>query len=124
MLKFLYNKAANFVRDRRRERKRFLVGEVVHREKGSSPSGRNFFFQEQISDPLEFANLWNQLPSQLRDLWISLLEENGNQVRLANRLGKHRNTIRSWLQQIRRVLVAHGFVQTESCNTKSPACGR
>ena len=119
--KFLYNKASNFVRNQRRERKQFPFDELTHsseiRSFSIGQSQSSFCFQGPIGFSLEFAGLWDQLNPALRHLWILLLQENGNQTRLAKRLGKHRNTIRSWLHEIERALEAHGFYGRDGLET-------
>ena len=110
--KFLYNKAANWVRDTRARAHRHipLVGsredaafEPLVTE-NDLPS-----LEPDVSLNLSLARIWAELEPELRTLWWILVEEGGNRVAAARRLGKHRNTIRLWIQMIRAVLKRHGF---------------
>ena len=108
-IKFLYNKASNWVRDNRASDARhaaFADGE----EKSLFP--HEAFLASSDSDrdlQIAFAGIWEELDPELRFLWEVLLEEGGNQARVARRLGKHRNTVRLWICRIRQLLKRHGF---------------
>ena len=101
LAKFLYNKAANLVRDWRAREKRNR-GEPD--ELGAVPSSSG-----QSDLALAFRPLWDELDPELRPFWTVLVEEGGNQVAVARRLGLHRNTVRLRIQKIRRLLEKHGF---------------
>lgn len=111
--KFLCNKAANWVRDwRARENRKVNLRaspeEIFHDEK-SHPSGPTPVWKSEHDLSIAFTAAWNELDPESRGMWEMLLEENGNQVRVARRLGKHRNTVHHWVLKIRLVLERHGF---------------
>jgi len=60
------------------------------------------------------ARACEDLHHDLRLFWKVLLEENGNQIKAARRLGIHRNTARARIRTIRRVLAAHGFTYDDT----------
>jgi DNA-directed RNA polymerase specialized sigma24 family protein len=111
--KFLFNKAANWVRDERARQLRHgpieataETGESMHlfpKSEFGLP-GQN----EDVS--IAFAQLWRALDPELRRFWQVLAEENGNQVQAARRVGKHRNTARHYMQRIRAIARRHGFI--------------
>ncbi len=104
LAKFLYNKSANWIRDARAREKR---AESLP----DGPDGPLVFSAEGPQDDfgIAFQDLYNVLDPELRRLWQVLIEENGNQVAAARRLGKHRNTIRHRIEKLKRILAMHGF---------------
>src|SRR5206468_2936296 len=112
LAKFLYNKAANWVRDwRAREKKSAFLAEAGE-DRGAEAlaSGAAFRSREENVDlAIVFTKLWNELDPHLRLLWNMLAEEQGNQTQVARRLGKHRNTVRLWVRRIKQILERHGF---------------
>lgn len=105
--KFLYNKASNRVRAwRATEAREFRMADPNQpRALWLWPKARDDTGELQM----EMASAWNALTPDQRRLWEMLAEENGNQAKVARRLGKHRNTVRLWVQQIQRILQEHGF---------------
>lgn len=108
--KFLYNKASNWIRDSRARERRAVA---VDKTAGESET---FALTDLLPAPeprhdlrIAFAHIWKELDPELRAFWQLLLEENGNQLRVARKLGKHRNTVRLWIKKIRKILVSHGF---------------
>jgi len=107
--KFLHNKASNWIRDSRARERRAMA---LDRPTGESETA----LIDLLSAPeprhdlrIAFARIWKELDPELRALWQLLLEENGNQLRAARKLGKHRNTVRLWIKKIRKILVSQGF---------------
>lgn len=114
--KFLYNKAANWVRDTRARANRHIpivgtpedaIFERSVTENDLRPPGPDTGLE------LSLARVWAELGPELRNMWSILVEERGNRMAAARRLGKHRNTIRLWIQMIRAVLKRHGFTEGE-----------
>lgn len=99
--KFLYNKASNIVRSWRLRDKRERIQEPPERWTAATTENQNIAF--------DFARLWRSLNPELRQCWHVLIEEGGNQGRTARRLGKHRNTVRRWIREIRTLFEKHGF---------------
>lgn len=103
--KFFYNKAANWVRDHRAREKRYVP----------LPDAETFFAGAGLSESSEsdfslaFKEAWLDLPKDLQTLGQILLEEDGNQVAVAKRLRKHRNTVRLWIRKIKQHLGRQGF---------------
>jgi RNA polymerase sigma factor (sigma-70 family) len=111
LAKFLYNKASNWVRDsRNRDRRRLaLTWEIV--EGGSGIFGRGILrsLEKETVVRIALAELLNEFDPEVRELCESLLQENGNQAKVAARLGIHRNTVRLWIRKIRSAANRHGF---------------
>jgi len=108
--KFLHNKASNWIRDSRARERRAVALDKAAAEP------ETFALTDHLPAPeprhdlrIAFAHIWKELDPELRAFWQLLLEENGNQLRVARKLGKHRNTVRLWIKKIRRILVNHGF---------------
>jgi DNA-directed RNA polymerase specialized sigma24 family protein len=105
LAKFLFNKASNWIRDTRaRERRSTPLPDEYFEVSGlpeSAPLDENL--------PIAFQQVWNELAPDLRRFWRILLEEDGNQVATAKKLGIHRNTVRLWIGRIRQALETHGF---------------
>jgi DNA-directed RNA polymerase specialized sigma24 family protein len=109
MAKFLYNKASNWVRDRRARQKREAMMELAEYEQHAAAGTSRTPSLDKHDLQIAFAVAWADLDPSLRLLWAILLEEEGNQQAAARRLGKHRNTIRLWISKLRRTLTRHGF---------------
>lgn len=111
LAKFLYNKAANWVRDDRARRKRELL--AGSREgRSSEPSVLAPDFSDEAGRHnlrMALGSVWAELDPELQRLWQVLLEENGNQVAVGRRLGMHRNAIRLRIGRIKRILQKHGM---------------
>jgi DNA-directed RNA polymerase specialized sigma24 family protein len=105
LAKALHNKAHNWTRDRRAAAKREFA--LPEPDKETRP----FFTsnEDNIEHKLAMAHFWQHLQPELKQLWELLEQENWNQTRVAHRLGKHRNTVRSWIRRIYQIFIAHGF---------------
>ncbi len=117
LAKALLNKASNWIRDVRARQSRT----VPMLAPGEEEPGAGFIPEErvpgrEVDDDLHLALklLSNELGPDLLRLWELLIEENGNQLAVARRLGMHRNTVRLWIQRIRQVLEQHGFRDSDS----------
>jgi hypothetical protein len=69
-------------------------------------------FECGADSKIAFQALMEDLNPRLRNLLRVMLEENGNQIAVARQLSKHRNTIRLWIAEMRRVALRHGFGQS------------
>jgi DNA-directed RNA polymerase specialized sigma24 family protein len=112
LARFLHNKALNWVRNRRTHDKRIISLDSSR----PTQSDNTFTLADILKSPetdhelrQEFARVWRQLEPDFQAAWQLLEEERGNQAQVARRLGKHRNTVRSWIHQIQDVLIAHGL---------------
>jgi DNA-directed RNA polymerase specialized sigma24 family protein len=103
--KFLYNKAANWIRDTRARDRRMAT--LAEDPGAHIMIGHNTGCEDDV--PLSVRAVYQDLDPELRRLCQVLVEESGNQVAAARRLGKHRNTIRLWVRKIEQVLQRHGF---------------
>jgi DNA-directed RNA polymerase specialized sigma24 family protein len=117
LAKALLNKASNWIRDGRARQSR----NVPLLAPGQQEPGAGFITEEgvpgrDVDDDLQLALklLSDELGPDLLRLWELLIEENGNQVAVARRLGMHRNTVRLWIQKIRQALEQHGFRDSDS----------
>jgi len=61
-------------------------------------------FEADLDSRIAFSDAWKELRREQRELLRVLDEEEWNQVAAAKRLGRHRNMIRLWLEEIRQVL--------------------
>jgi RNA polymerase sigma factor (sigma-70 family) len=120
LAKFLFNKASNWVRDQRVREKNLLALDPLP-QATSHPTDPEFTLLHTLGtfDPdsdlrLALAQVWKELDPELRALWKLLLEEGGNQLRVARQLGKHRNTVRLWIRKIRKTLRHHGFPELDT----------
>jgi hypothetical protein len=109
--KFFFNKASNWIRDERARAARRAdppggIDEDEHTDTAARAIDRSNPAPELAP---ALAAVWHELSPLLRNLWIVLLEENGNQVRVGQRLNRHRNTVRAWTRKIQDVLMAHGL---------------
>lgn len=110
--KALRNKAINWIRDRQAAEKRMTTLDASREE----VSGETFVLQGVLRSPepdhhlrIALGRALEELDPELRVLWDLLVQENGNQGKVAKRMGKHRNTVRHWIRSIRQVLKRHGF---------------
>jgi hypothetical protein len=111
--KFLYNKAANWVRDERSRQRR-----KVDLEAGKEGTTFDLHLLETIrpfaeSDThlrIAFARLWNDLDPAMKRFWQVLAEENGNQTQVGRQRHKHRNTVRLWIRKIKQVMAKHDLL--------------
>ena len=62
-----------------------------------------------LDSNIAYSDAWKELRPEHRELLRVLDEEHGNQMAAARRLGKHRNTIRNWLEQIRQIFQRRGL---------------
>lgn len=107
----LRNKASNWIRDQQAKDRRFTSSD---QPSGPTDEARPLIevlpFPEPDRDQqIALARAYDDLDHDLRTFWEVLLEEDGNQVKTAARLGIHRNTARARIREIQRVLIAHGF---------------
>jgi len=116
LAKTLLNKASNWIRDWR-----FRQSRNVPLPAPSEEHGGGFIIEKgvpglEIDDDFQLALklLSDELGPDLLRLWELLIEENGNQLAVARRLGMHRNTVRLWIQKLRQVLEQHGFLESDS----------
>lgn len=112
LAKALLNKASNLVRNwRKREYRTVRVcgGDDQGNDSDCFYTRRWNALEDSLIEQLALAEVWRSLGPQMRLLWTTLIHENGNQVQTAKRLRKHRNTIRSWIQEIRTILTDHGY---------------
>ena len=108
----LRNKAANWIRDRQLAEKRATSLEKLTEDgadEGPTLTGLLIFQEADIPTQAALSRVWDDLDEGLKRVWALLLEEDGNQARVARRLGKHRNTVRLRIRQIREFLEQHGF---------------
>jgi transposase-like protein len=63
---------------------------------------------------MALAEVWAEIDPSLRTFWVTLMEEEGNQSKVARKLGIHRNTARAWRERIEEVLRRHGFIRFEN----------
>lgn len=105
----LYNEASNQLRDSRMREGRHqdLDEEILNRE--SAFVFRQAPLVQESHFRLALHEVWKELDPVLRQFWTVFLEERGNQIAAAKRLGKHRNTIRLWIRKIQTILKRHGF---------------
>lgn len=107
LAKFLYNKAANWVRDERARQRRqvpVIAEESLHPAEETLNLSTSADFQELA---LGLVNVWNHLDPELQRLWQLLLEEDGNRTAAGRRLHRHRNTVRLWIDRIQTILRRH-----------------
>ncbi len=114
LAKFLYNKASNWARDSRlRSKKHLPLGPEDHSENADeeklSLESLLPAVEENPDERVAFAEVWDEMDPQLRDLWMALEAEGGNQAKAAKRLRKHRNTVILWLKKLQELLKRHGF---------------
>jgi RNA polymerase sigma factor (sigma-70 family) len=110
----LRNKAKNWIRDRQVAERKFAslddVQDEQPRRESLERSARESIDQDVC---IAVRAVWDRLDESLKRCWNVLLEENGNQIRAAQRLGVHRNTVRLWIGRIRNELQRHGFEPTQ-----------
>jgi DNA-directed RNA polymerase specialized sigma24 family protein len=104
LVKFLYNKAANWVRDERAREKRRKAAEVHIQERAA----RAIAAQDEHDLRLAVDQVRAELPVRLQRFWDDLVQEGGKLSKAAPISGIHRNTARHWRQKIRRAARRHG----------------
>lgn len=110
--KALRNEARNWIRRRQRLAKRTVPLHQPIAGDADDPLTLEDVLRSPEADHdlrADFTSAWERLDAKLRSVWQTLTEENGNQSRVARRLGIHRNTLRAWIREIRQMLIAHGF---------------
>ena len=107
--KFLLNRASNLIRDSRKRQARTLSLNDWNGDGYISSSPIMSMCSQDPLDHIALVEAWKAVPRGLRRIWRALLEENGKQVKTANRIGLHRNTVRLRLQEIRDILASHGY---------------
>jgi DNA-directed RNA polymerase specialized sigma24 family protein len=103
LAKALHNRADTWTRRRRATAKKEFTLPDPDQETANS------FASVKGDDDLRlaFAELWRELDPDLQVFWHLLAEEQGNQAKVARRLGKHRNTIGAWIRKIQDLLARH-----------------
>jgi DNA-directed RNA polymerase specialized sigma24 family protein len=115
--KALLNRASNWIRDWRVRQSRnvpLLPPGEEDSGKGFSTEDALFALEAEADIRLALKLVRDKLGPDLHRLWDLLIEEDGNQLAVARRLGMHRNTVRLWIGKIRRVLKQHGFRDPDS----------
>jgi DNA-directed RNA polymerase specialized sigma24 family protein len=111
LAKFLYNKASDFVRRRRLSESKMeryqVLGEMAWPEQHFALEPHEGSATDDLDPMIDFARMWRTLDPELQRFWQTLLEEGGNRTRTAKRCGKHRNTVRLWIEEIRSLLEKH-----------------
>jgi DNA-directed RNA polymerase specialized sigma24 family protein len=112
------NKASNWIRDQQAKDTRFTSSDQPSGPTDeASPLIEVLPFPEPDRDQrIALARAYDDLDHALKTFWRVLLEEDGNQVKTAQRLGIHRNTVRARIREIQRVLIAHGFPVARGVN--------
>jgi DNA-binding protein Fis len=108
----LNRKADNWLRDRRREERRFTSLDRQLRPEGEETTTLQEHIQRaesSMDDRIALDTVLEEMNPRLKAVWDALIEERWNQVRTANRLGIHRNTLRKALGQIHMLFKRHGF---------------
>ena len=108
----LRNHAANFMRDRPMIHKTHLdpVESGAQDPEQDHASGIVLpSLEPSLDRQVSFSEVWQELDPDLRLLCELIEEKDGNQVAIARRLRKHRNTIRLWIGRIRKVFKRHGY---------------
>jgi len=97
--KFFYNKAHNFVRDERARARR----------ESTEPEAPHSWLNWTPDEHFLIARVWERLSPGETLLWSMLAECDGNQSRVARKLGLHRNTVRARIKRIRILLSKSGY---------------
>jgi DNA-directed RNA polymerase specialized sigma24 family protein len=107
----LRNKALTWIRNWQNERKRLVsLGQPIEQDDESLTLEDVLPSPEPDPDVrVDVARLLGKLDPQLQTAWRTLVEEKGNQVKAGRRLGKHRNTLRTWIRKIQHILAAQGY---------------
>ncbi len=110
--RFLFNKATNVVRNWRAWEQRI----VPAFEDLESSAGGALLIKEKEALGYEdterrriILETWSELGPKFRNLWLLLVEANGNRQLVSKRLGRHRNTVRLWIDYIRERLTERGL---------------
>jgi DNA-directed RNA polymerase specialized sigma24 family protein len=115
LMKFLYNKAINWVRRSRAARRRNAALVKSHVTIDGLPDRFASATRSRVDLTIAFAAVWNDLDPKARTLCRLLLEgPSSGKAQLARHLGVHRNTVHVWVAKVRRILLRHGFTGTES----------
>jgi DNA-directed RNA polymerase specialized sigma24 family protein len=106
----LHNRAVNWIRDRQRQQAGVIELDAAGGEEEPRMTANLLGSSEPGPDNrVAFGAAWDALGPNLQNLWEALIQENGNQTRVAKRLKLHRNTVRLWIRRIQDVMKTHGF---------------
>jgi DNA-directed RNA polymerase specialized sigma24 family protein len=103
LAKALHNRADSWTKQRR---------DAVKSESVLTQHEPWLFFPSKegdLDDQLAMAEFRRALEPKLREVWEALEKHNFNQVKAAQELGIHRNTLGSRLRRIKPLVIAHGF---------------
>ncbi|MBI4370393.1 MAG: sigma-70 family RNA polymerase sigma factor [Elusimicrobia bacterium] len=64
---------------------------------------------DSIDSRLEFEEVWSELSPEIKELWLLLAQEGGNQAAVARKLGKPVDTVKYWFKKIRRTFQKRGL---------------
>ena len=103
----LRNAALNYIREQPSDLP--LLDQTDESSEWSGIPSDMLVAEENLDLVVALGNVWTELDPELRQLWQLLLQEQGNQLAVARRLGKHRNTVRLWIKRIVRLLERHGI---------------
>src|ERR1041385_3481832 len=95
LAKFLWNKASDQIRDERRYQGMSSATDYTRPIHGSASM--------TVEDNFAFMELWRSFDPELQRFWLTLAQEDCNQVRTASRLRLHRNTVRHRIERIRQI---------------------
>ncbi len=101
----LHNKALNWIRDERAREQR-LVSLDSPIETSGERTLQDVISASDLPDDSrrQFSRALAQLPADLKEVLQMLLEENWNQSAVARRKHVHRNTVRVWVNKLKRAL--------------------
>jgi RNA polymerase sigma factor (sigma-70 family) len=109
----LRNKAKNWIRDQQHLEDPLLS---VSRPVDEPGVDEGATLEDRLEGPepdhvsqIAFAQFLEELDPELREAWEVLQWADGNQVKAAQRLGIHRNTLRRKVRQLHERLNRHGF---------------
>ncbi|MCX5784565.1 MAG: sigma-70 family RNA polymerase sigma factor [Elusimicrobia bacterium] len=110
LAKSLFNSAHDYIRRWKAGAKLFQPMEIPGKD------GEMLSLEEIIAHPgdpkdsgIDIRLAVESLSPELQELWALLMEEGGNQVRVAERLGKPRMTVKYWIDKLKSSLVKRGF---------------
>ena len=111
---FLAKSLLNFARDYIR---RCKFGQHLFQSIEDLNQNEEFSLEDTIPHPgdspesgIDVKLAFESLSPDLQQLWLLLMEESGNQVRVAARLGKPRTTVKYWIDILKRSLTKRGFI--------------
>lgn len=114
LAKSLYNAANNVVARWKWRDRRMLSLELRVAGEDEDATLESVLAEPDERPDLEisFAEVWQDLSPDLRDLWHLLVEEEGNVLSVARRLGQSRGTVRGNIRRIKALLGRFGLDET------------